>query len=418
MRKTDWIVSTMIVLAALATACQKESEPAGDITVPEGFTVTVFIDSLDQNVRHIAVNDNGDVYVSLGRFLDGNGLIALRDSDGDGRADIIRPFGDMRGTGLYIRNGYLYFSPDTAVVRYRLDGELVPQGEPEKLVSRLPATGNHRAKTFTFDDAGNLYVNIGSPSNACQEQTRTKGSPGQDPCPQLEEYAGIWRFSADEMNQTGESGYHYATGIRNAVALDWNRAVGQLYAVQHGRDQLNTIWPDIYTDEQNAELPAEEFLLVKDGGDYGWPYCYYDQFQHKKLLAPEYGGDGKETGRCEACEDPILAFPGHWAPNDLIFYDGDQFPDRYKNGAFIAFHGSWNRAPLPQGGYKVVFVPFDGEQPSGDYEVFADGFTGTDSPAAPNDAKHRPCGLAQGPDGSLYISDSRMGTIWKISYNK
>jgi glucose/arabinose dehydrogenase len=190
-----------------------------------------------------------------------------------------------------------------------------------------------------------------------------------------------------------------------------------LYAVQHGRDQLNTLWPELYTAEQNAELPAEEFFLVREGSDFGWPYCYYDQFQNKKVLAPEYGGDGKETGRCETCEDPILAFPGHWAPNDLIFYTASEFPSRYRDGAFIAFHGSWNRAPLPQQGYKVVFVAFNGSLPAGGYEVFADGFTEQDTLETPGDAAARPMGLAVGPDGDLFVTDSVKGKIWKISYN-
>jgi glucose/arabinose dehydrogenase len=134
--------------------------------------------------------------------------------------------------------------------------------------------------------------------------------------------------------------HHYATGIRNSVALEWNNAINELYVVMHGRDQLSQFFPEIYSDEMNAELPSEEFLLVKDGSDFGWPYCYYDHLKEKKVLAPEYGGDGEITGRCEEKDDPILGFPGHLAPNDLIFYTGDQFPAKYKNGAFIAFHGS------------------------------------------------------------------------------
>jgi mono/diheme cytochrome c family protein len=156
--------------------------------------------------------------------------------------------------------------------------------------------------------------------------------------------------------------------------------------------------------------------MLSDGADFGWPYCYYDPFRESKVLAPEYGGDGVITGRCEQKTDPIMAFPAHIAPNDLLFYTGDQFPERYREGAFIAFHGSWNRAPLEQEGYYVVFVPFRDGLPSGDWEVFADGFSGMDKLMNPGDAEHRPTGLAQGPDGSLYVSDSRRGTIWRIMY--
>jgi glucose/arabinose dehydrogenase len=186
--------------------------------------------------------------------------------------------------------------------------------------------------------------------------------------------------------------------------------------VQHGRDQLHQFFPELYTEQQSADLPAEEFLLVHDGEDFGWPYCYYDPFQNEKVLAPEYGGDGTVIGRCEDKGKPIMAFPGHMAPNDLLFYTGDQFPEKYHHGAFIAFHGSWNRAPVEQEGYHVVFVPFDGDLPSGDWEVFADGFAGVEFVKSPRDAVHRPTGLALGPDGSLYVSDSRKGTIWRIMY--
>jgi len=113
-----------------------------------------------------------------------------------------------------------------------------------------------------------------------------------------------------------------------------------------------------------------------------------------------------------------MGFPGHWAPNGLLIYSGNQFPERYKNGAFIAFHGSWNRGAKNQAGYLVAFVPLgkDGK-PTGKYEVFANGFAGTDTPS-PGGAKSRPMGLAQGPDGSLYITDSQKGKVWRVMYQK
>ena len=111
-----------------------------------------------------------------------------------------------------------------------------------------------------------------------------------------------------------------------------------------------------------------------------------------------------------------MAFPGHLAPNDLLFYTGRMFPEIYRNGAFIAFHGSWNRAPLEQEGYYVAFVPFMNGLPSGEMEIFANGFAGVDVIKSPGNAKYRPMGLAQGPGGELYISDSNVGRIWKIEY--
>ena len=198
--------------------------------------------------------------------------------------------------------------------------------------------------------------------------------------------------------------------------MDWNPVDENLYVVMHGRDDLHLLWPEKFTPWQSAVLPAEEFQRVKEGSDFGWPYCYYDQMQKKKVLAPEYGGDGKIIGRCSQCQDPVMGFPGHWAPNDLLFYRGDQFPDHYKNGAFIAFHGSTNRGPYPQAGYFVCFVPFKNGEPTGEWEVFADGFAGTDTIVSTGDAHFRPMGLAVGPDGSIYVSDSRKGKIWRIMY--
>ena len=177
------------------------------------------------------------------------------------------------------------------------------------------------------------------------------------------------------------------------------------------------MFDDLYTVKDNAELPAEEFLLAKKGSDFGWPYCYYDGKQEKKMLAPEYGGDGKTQGRCEGVDKPIMAFPAHLAPNALLFYTGNQFPEKYKNGAFIAFHGSWNRAPEPQAGFFVVFVPMKDGKPNGEWEVFADGFAGSAEKKASGRVDYRPCGLAQGSDGALYVSDDNKGNIWKITYN-
>ena len=227
--------------------------------------------------------------------------------------------------------------------------------------------------------------------------------------------SGVLRLTKPTQDQV-KDGHRYASGIRNSIALTWNKGNNKLYVVQHGRDQLFQFYPDLYSEQQGAELPAEEFLLVEDGDFFGWPYCYYDQFQKQKLLAPEYGGDNKTKGRCEDAKDPIMAFPGHLAPNAILFYTGSMFPEKYRNGAFIAFHGSWNRAPLEQKGYLVAFVPIKDGVPSGEWEVFADGFAGVRPITNMNDIVYRPTGLAQGPDGSLYVSDSEKGRVWKITY--
>jgi len=260
-----------------------------------------------------------------------------------------------------------------------------------------------------------LYVNVGAPANACQVQDRAPGSPGQDPCPLLDVAGGIWRFDPRRAGQSQSDGRRFATGLRNALALTVDPATGALFAAQHGRDMLHGNWPDRFTEAQSAELPAEELFRIEQGGDYGWPYCYYDGSRKQKVLGPEYGGDGKTVGRCAAAKGPAAAFPAHWAPNAIAFYAGSQFPAKYRGGLFIAFHGSWNRAPLPQGGYNVVFVPFARGAAAGDWEVFADGFAGAD--VSPGGARYRPTGLAVGPDGSLYVSsDAKAGAIIRIMY--
>ncbi|MEX2574230.1 MAG: c-type cytochrome [Balneolaceae bacterium] len=395
----------------------------GGLLLPGGFEAIVVNEDSIGPARHLSVRDNGDIYVKFRWVEDAGSMAALRDTTGDGRTDIVRHFGDYdpgsRHSGIEVRNGYLYYSTDLHVYRYRLTpGRLLPEGPPDTLVIDDHEHGIHQhiTKPLVFDNRGNMFVPFGVPSNACQDPPRIPGAPGVDPCPELENHGGIWVFDENRENQTQSDGYRYATGLRSIVAMDWNPVDNQLYVVQHGRDHLNRNWPEHYSSWDNAVLPAEEFVRVSEGSNFGWPYCYYDQIQEKKVLAPEYGGDGNIVGRCSEFEDPLIGFPGHFAPNALLFYEGDQFPGRYKNGAFIAFHGSTIRTPYPQAGYFVAFVPFEEGQYSGDWEVFANGFAGVDPVVNTRDAKHRPMGLTTGPDGSLYISDSVMGKIWRIIY--
>jgi glucose/arabinose dehydrogenase len=411
------------ILAAACAGGQAAPTPPqcdpdnGGITLPEGFCAAVVADSLPRP-RHLVVRSDGVVFVATygGRQASApGGVVALRDTTGDGRADVRVRFGPAGGSGIALRGDDLYYGMDDEIRRYRLPAHaLQPDGDGVVIVQNLPARPGHRAKSLVVHGS-DLFVNIGSPSNACQVQDRTNGSPGKDPCPELETRAGIWRFDADRPGQSEADGERWATGMRNTVALALDPSTDQLFGVIHGRDQLAQNWPHLYTLEQGAQLPAEEFVKIDHGSDYGWPYCYYDWHTGRNVLAPEYGGDGQTVGRCADMDQPLVGFPGHWAPDGLLFYTGTQFPAAFRGGAFIAFHGSWNRAPKPQQGYKVVFVPFRDGAPTGTGTTFADGFAGPD--VSPNGARHRPVGLATGPDGALYISDDAGGRIWRVTYS-
>jgi glucose/arabinose dehydrogenase len=419
-----------LLLAAGLPACreQKPSPPGdpgrGGLVLPGHFEALVVVDSLPGRARHLAVRDNGDIYVKARYGGKDSSVIALRDTTGDGKADLVARFGGGAresgyGTAARIHNGYLYFSSELVVYRYRLTpGELVPESPQEVVLTDDHPHGSHEhiAKPLTFDAQGNLYVPFGAPSNCCQVQNRTPNSPGRYPCSLLVDHGGVWRFRAGQTGLTQKDGTRYATGLRSVVAMDWNAADGNLYLLQHGRDDLLRLWPQKYSPWQSALLPSEEFFRVKEGLDGGWPYFYYDHLQGKKVINPEYEGQERVVGDGSRLEPPIMGFPGHWAPNDVLFYRGSQFPERYKNGAFIAFHGSTNRTPYPQSSYFVGFIPFANGRPTGQWEVFADGFTGVDPVVHVSDARYRPMGLAEGPDGSLYIAETELGKIWRVMY--
>ncbi|HEV7330728.1 MAG TPA: PQQ-dependent sugar dehydrogenase [Flavisolibacter sp.] len=398
---------------SIVATAQVSKEPV--ITLPAGFGSNVVAKNLGR-ARHLTVNGNGDIYIKLERLKEGSGIIRLSDKNGDGRVDDTTGFGTYIGTGIAIKNGFLYASSNSEVYRYKFNGNVLDTASRETIVTGLVDRRQHASKSITLDNAGNLYVNIGAPSNVCQEKDRATGEPGQDPCPLLETTGGIWQFKTDKQNQSYADGVRYATGLRNVVGLDWNTSTNTLFAMQHGRDGLQDY--KIFPDSVAVELPAEVMVEVTKAGDnFGWPYCFYNQFEGKNVLNPEYGGDGKSVGRCADVKAPVVAFPGHLAPNALLFYTGSQFPEKYRNGAFVAFHGSWNRAPLNQQGFFVAFVPFKNGKPSGKWEVFANGFAGNENITSPRQAVYRPCGLAQGPDGSLYVSDDVKGNVWKISYS-
>lgn len=414
-------LSSMFPIAGLAAvaSCAAESMTARVNCAPDhaglvlatGFCAQIVADSVGA-ARHVAIAPNGDILVALRDTANG-GVLVLRDTNGDGAADERHKFGPRGGTGIAFFDNHVYFATDTSVVRWAWsEASPTPAGEMETIVTELAVQRGHAAKTIAIAGDGSLYVNIGAPSNACQEQDRQAGSKGQDPCPLLQTSGGIWRFDARKPMQRLADGTRWATGLRNVVALAIGPDDSTLWGVQHGRDLLAGNWGrthSVFTDQKSAETPAEELFRIENGVDFGWPYCYYDLELKQKILAPEYGGDGETQGRCANVGQPLVAFPAHWAPEAIVFYTATGFPTQYRGGAFVSFHGSWNRAPLPQAGFNVSFVPFENGQPTGAHEVFADGFRGDTARA-----RHRPMGLAVARDGSLIVSDDAGGRIYRV----
>ncbi|MGC1300703.1 MAG: c-type cytochrome [Alloacidobacterium sp.] len=413
--------------AAVDHACPKDDS---GLKLPPGFCATIFADGIG-HARHMVVAPNGVVYVNTwsGGYYppnevipEGGFLVALQDKSGSGKADVIERFGETvktgaaGGLGVALYNGSIYAEVNDRIVRYSLPaGSLVPTGPATNVVSGLPLGGDHPMHPFIITADGLLYVDVATATNACQVKNRTLKSPGIDPCKELETRGGIWRYDAKKTDQKFSPADRYATGIRNAEGFGVDTTGHRIFVTQHGRDQLHANWPDLYKPDQEATLPSEEVMLLKQGGDYGWPECYYDPWQGKLVLAPEYGGDGGHAiGVCANKIGPVAAFPAHWGPNDMVFYDQKQFPARYRNGVFIAFHGSWDRAPYAQGGYNIVFQSLAGKGSAGSCEIFADGFAG--AVMSPEGAVYRPSGVAVGPDGSLFVSDDNKGRIYKITY--
>ncbi len=384
-----------------------DADNAG-IKVPAGFCAGVFAKGL-VSPRHMAVASNGDVFVisSRGRGSEPlRGIVRMRDANGDGKADAVEKVADATGSGIWIANNALYAEMGgTMVVRYPFRGSTTDlTGAIDTIVTGLPGGPGHTTRDVVVR-GNSVYVNVGSMTNSCQATDRGKESMGVDPCVELQTRAGIWEFDANRKGQTFSPAQRFATGIRNGVSLTVNPRDNELYVVQHGRDQLMDNWGR--TQEYSAENPAEELFHVVKGGDYGWPYCYYSVEEKKKVTAPEYGGDNKQDNRCRDKTAPVYAFPGHWAPNAAMFYTGTQFPPDSRDGIFVAFHGSWNRAPLPQQGFNVTFLPMKDGKAAGAHRVFAEGFQA---------AGQRPTGLAQLRDGSILVSDDGRGNIFRIAY--
>jgi len=314
------VLFNFIVLATYAsdtTHVRINKKPAEDnagLKLPGGFGAVIVADSLGK-ARHMVATPQGAIYIKLDRLLKGKGILRLKDTNGDGVADDVKSFGTYTGTGITIKGDYLYASSNSEVFRYKLDkdGEVTNPDAPERIITGLINGRQHNTKSIVLDDNGNIYVNVGSPSNSCQLIDRGAGSKGIDPCPILDSAGGIWQFKADKADQGYSEGVRYATGLRNVMGLDWNHTINELFVIQHGRDQLD-MFPEYYTAEKNAEVTAEELFMIKKGADCGWPYCYFDLSQNKKDDPLRRGGattGGLSRAHGAKC---IIILYGHYVP--------------------------------------------------------------------------------------------------------
>lgn len=411
------------------TALPAYADEPDNLILPPGFHASIVSEGLGPMVRHLAFRDQNRLYVSTERQkkdAPNAGIIALH-LDSRHKADKVEHFSTIdNGTGIAFDRGALYAASASAIYRFRFSGdELVPSAQPETIIDGVPSR-----TPLVFDGKGGLFLAVNSGSNFCVAAGSTEGigpvsrlpkdykPTGPLPCPSLAVRGGVWRFDANKADQHFlTDGEHFATGLRDLNALAWSRRDKALYGVMYGRDGTNQFWPKLVSPADDANVSDEMFRITK-ATDMGWPYTYYDAARHARLAAPEYGGDGKTPVTESHYATPTVAFPAHVAPQAIIFYDGRQFPAAYRGGAFIALHGAGGDQPEGHdGGYNVVFVPFDRSGKAGAPQIFCDGFAG---PAKANRngsrANYRPMGLAVGPDGALYIAESQKGRIWRISY--
>ncbi len=425
------VLGALLTIAAASSAPSRAAVPCdadnANLTLPAGFCATVYATNVGAP-RHMVVAPNGDMLVivnpystaaeagggAAGTGRQAGSLTLLRDANGDGKAEYMKRLAPGSGSGIALSGGYVYYSSSNSIVRSTYKTGDTTVGPAEVVISDL-YRGGHVSNAFVMVGS-TLYLNIGSGTNSCQEPDRRPLVKGTDPCVELETRAGVWSYDATKLGQKVTDGVRFATGMRNSVSLTVDPRDKSLWATMHGRDGLQAPPVGQWTcsNEYGSENPGEQTNHILKGDDFGWPYCYFSTEEKKLVNSPEYGGDGKNSDRCESRKKPAYVFPAHWAPNDMMFYTGTQFPGEYKSGAFVAFHGSWNRAPFPQQGFRVVFLPLNGEKASA-HRDFATDFSANGGPG--KDGKlHRPTGLAQGADGSLYIADDVGGIIYKVSY--
>ncbi|WP_247232125.1 sorbosone dehydrogenase family protein [Telluribacter sp. SYSU D00476] len=348
---------------------------------PAGFVVTKFADNL-KNPRWSYVAPNGDIFVveSDDKGKSANRITLLRDQNKDGKPDLRQVFIEdlSQPFGMLVLNNYFYVANTDGITRYPYKpGQTKLEGKGQKIME-LPAGGyNHHwtRNIIASPDGTKIYVSVGSASNV--------GEYGMD---EEKRRACILQINLDGSNEK-----IYASGLRNPVGMDWAPGTNVLWTSVNERDELGD------------DLVPDYLTSVKEGGFYGWPYSYFG-----KHVDPRRKGERPDL--VAKAIVPEVPLGSHTSSLGLAFYDKDKFPAKYRNGAFIGQHGSWNRSELS--GYKVLFVPFKNGKPSGKPEDFLTGFVED----LEEDRVHgRPAGVTVLPDGSLLVNDDKGNTLWRVS---
>jgi Raf kinase inhibitor-like YbhB/YbcL family protein len=354
------------------------------LSVPQGFHIQRFAEGLD-NPRMLAVADDGTVYVT--QRTPGN-LVMLRDTDGDGIADIQKIVVRQRNLhGITIRGREIFLVDIKAVYA----GDILPNGrigQRRIVTSGLPDGGQHPNRTLAFSPDGELFVSVGSTCNECRE-----------PNPQ---HATLQRIASDAAHSSRPDKPApreiFASGLRNSLAFGWHPGSGRLYAFDNGIDWLGN-------DEQSEELNE----ITQAGQRFGWPYVYDDDQINPHTEPVELSSEQW----AELSEEPVGMYTAHSAPMQMTFYTGAQFPTEYRNDAFVSMRGSWNRKP--PSGYEVLRVRFD---TSGNFSAFEPFVSGFIQPLTDKDGVGffgRPVGVANATDGALLFTDDTNNMIYRVA---
>jgi len=353
---------------------EKRTPPAGFLpTVPLGFRVNVFATNF-KRPRWLTVAPNGDIFLA---DMGAGEIIVMRDPGHTGGAQVREVFvsGQRRPFGIAFHENYVYVGNTNEVVRFAYDPKTSKRlGEAEHLLD-LP-TGGHDTRSLAFSaDGKHLFIGVGSESNI---------DTGEDPR----------RAAVTVCDPDGKNARRFATGLRNPVGLGLEPATGEIWTTVNERDELGD------------DLPPDYFTSIKDGGFYGWPYSYIGDNVDPRVKP-------QKPDLVARAIIPEVLLGAHVAPLQFAFYTAKQFPESYWGGAFVAEHGSWNRAM--RAGYQIAFVAFKNGKPSSDPVPFMTGLV--PDPAGP-DVLGRPVGVAVAPDGSLLVSDDGAGVIYRISAAK